>query len=210
MWVDLHSFTGGWKVDLSSCRGWYWWGKALNSTRHSLDCLGGIQFAGTLSGIYHTLSLEGVGGVGGESKTWNLFLWCISLIRAFWLKLSFCLLILGLVGDRHCSEVGWEGDDNSEDDCGKSFSEGSDGSCYDSLLFFSLRTYLSFFCDYSFLPWHWPADYTCVCNHFLSSDSLDFYDSFLLTHMYFFMIPSHSTRFHLFHHCSGTFWVLGI
>ena len=64
--------------------------------------------------------------------------------------------------------------------------------------------------NYSSLPHHQPADYTCLHNCFLPSNSLDFFDSFPLTHMCFFMIPSHSTVFHLFLHCSRTFRVSGI
>ena len=50
------------------------------------------------------------------------------------------------------------------------------------LLCFALIPF-SFFHDYSSLPHHRPADYTCLHNCFLPSASLDFYDSFLLTHM---------------------------
>ena len=55
-----------------------------------------------------------------------------------------------------------------------------------------LRTYLFFSCDYSSLPCHRPANLTCLCNCFLPSASLDFYDSFLLTvytSLWFHRIP---------------------
>ena len=67
--------------------------------------------------------------------------------------------------------------------------------CYVLPLFFVSQTYLFFSHNYSSLPHHQPADYTCLCNCFLPSTSLDFYDSFLLTCMYFFIIPSHSIKF---------------
>ena len=54
--------------------------------------------------------------------------------------------------------------------------------CYDSPLSFPFWTYLFFSHDYSSFPRHRPADYTCLCNCFLLSTSLDFYDSSLLTH----------------------------
>ena len=54
---------------------------------------------------------------------------------------------------------------------------------------------------------HWL---TCLHNRFLPSVSSDFFDSFPLTHMYFFAIPSHFISFHLLCHCSGTFRVSGI
>ena len=79
---------------------------------------------------------------------------------------------------------------------------------YDSLL--SFWTYLFFSCNYSSLPCHQVADLTCLHNRFLPSDSLDFYDSSSLTHMYFFTIPLYSTLFYLILLCSGTFWVSGI
>ena len=78
-----------------------------------------------------------------------------------------------------------------------------------SILFFS-RTCFFFSCDYSSSPCHQPADYTCLCNRFLPSDSMDFSDSALLTHICFFTIPSHSTVFHLTLLYSGTFQVSGI
>ena len=62
-------------------------------------------------------------------------------------------------------------------------------------IFFLSRTYFSFSRDYSSLSRHRPADYTCLHNRFLPSVSSDFSDSSLLTHMYFFAIPSHSTMF---------------
>ena len=73
---------------------------------------------------------------------------------------------------------------------------------FSDLLFFSR--------DYSSIPCHQPADYTCLRNRFLPSASSDFSDSFPLTHMYFFAIPSHSTMFLLLCHCSRTFRVSGI
>ena len=45
-----------------------------------------------------------------------------------------------------------------------------------------LRTYLFFSRNYSSFPRHWPADSTCLHNRFLLSASLDFLDSFLITH----------------------------
>ena len=94
MQVYHHCSTDGQKIDLSSCKGHYWWDSTQCSTKSSLDCLGDVQFASTLSGIYHTLSLKGVDEVGGESETRYLFLWWISLIVAFLLESGFCLLIL--------------------------------------------------------------------------------------------------------------------
>ena len=88
--------------------------------------------------------------------------------------------------------------------------------CYDSplffsFLFFSFGLFFSFLLDLSLLfsrllipPHHQPADLTCLRNHFLPSASSDFYDSSLLTRMYFFAIPSHSTMFLLLCHCSRT------
>ena len=73
---------------------------------------------------------------------------------------------------------------------------------FSDLLFFS--------CNYSSLSHHRPADYTCLHNRFLPSTSLDFSNSFLLIHMYFFAIPSLSTMFLLLCHCSRTFRVSGI
>ena len=58
------------------------------------------------------------------------------------------------------------------------------------ILFF--WTHLFFSCDYSSLPCHRPANLTCLCNCFLPSASLDFYDSFLLTvytSLWFHRIP---------------------
>ena len=60
--------------------------------------------------------------------------------------------------------------------------------CFTSISFVPW-TYLFFSCNYSSTPHHWPADSTCLCNHFLPSTSLDPYESFSLTHIYFFMIP---------------------
>ena len=71
------------------------------------------------------------------------------------------------------------------------------------ILFF--WTYLFFSCDYSSLPCHRPADPTCLRNRFLPSASSDFSDSFLLTHMHFFAIPSHSTMFLLLCHLLRNF-----
>ena len=71
-------------------------------------------------------------------------------------------------------------------------------------------TYLFFSHDYSSVPCHQPANSTSLHNHFLLSASSGFYDSFLLTHMYFFMIPLHFTMFHLLCHCSGLSQVSGI
>ena len=68
---------------------------------------------------------------------------------------------------------------------------------------FVSQTYLFFFHNYSSIPHHQPADSTCFHNCFLPSASLDFFDSFPLTHVYFFMIPSHSIMFYLLCHCSG-------
>ena len=71
-------------------------------------------------------------------------------------------------------------------------------------------TYFFFSHNYSSFPYHQPTDSTCLHNCFLPSASLDFFESFLLMHMYFFMIPSHSINFHLLCHCSGPFQVSGI
>ena len=76
------------------------------------------------------------------------------------------------------------------------------------LFFFGLI--FSFLCDYSSLPRHQPTDHTCLYNRFLPSNSSHFYDSPLFTHMYFFVILSHSTMFHLFPLYFRTFQVSGI
>ena len=73
-----------------------------------------------------------------------------------------------------------------------------------------LWTYLFFSRDYSSFPHHQPADYTCLCNRFLPSDSTDFPDSVMITCICFFAIPSHSTVFHLTLLCSRTSRVSGI
>ena len=78
-----------------------------------------------------------------------------------------------------------------------------------SYSFLSL-TYIFFSCDYSSTPCHQPADSTHPHNCFLLSASSDIFDSFPLTHMCFFMIPSHSIRFYLFCYCSGLSWVSSI
>ena len=91
--------------------------------------------------------------------------------------------------------------------------------CYDQqheLWSVMIHSYLFFFglifllYNYSSLPHHQPADHTCLCNRFLPSNSSYFYDSPLLTHIYFFVIPLHSIMFCLFLLCSRTFWVSGI
>ena len=85
--------------------------------------------------------------------------------------------------------------------------------CEDMLQFtpiLSFSSLLFFSCNYSSFPRHRPADSTCLRNHFLPSGPSDFSDSFPLTCMYFFTIPSHSTMFLLLSHCSGTFRVSGI
>ena len=74
-------------------------------------------------------------------------------------------------------------------------------SCYNSPLFFSFRTYLSFSHNYSSFPCHRPADHTCLRNRFLPSASLDFYDSSLLTHRT-------SLQFHHIPPCSNCFVIV--
>ena len=69
--------------------------------------------------------------------------------------------------------------------------------CYILPLFISFLGLIFFFShNYSSTPCHRPADSTCLHNCFLPSASLDIYNSFLITYMYFFVIPSHSTTFH--------------
>ena len=70
------------------------------------------------------------------------------------------------------------------------------GGCYNLLLFLFFGLIISFLCDYSYLPHHWPADLFTLHNHFLQSDSLSFFLSFLLTSMYFSAILLHSIMFY--------------
>ena len=91
-----------------------------------------------------------------------------------------------------------------------------EGICLSKLLamicsyLFSFGLIVSFFHDYSSLPYHWPTDSPTLHNHFLPFNSLDFHLSFSLTCMYFFTIPSHSFTFYCFVICSGTLQVSDI
>ena len=82
--------------------------------------------------------------------------------------------------------------------------------CYTSPLFFFFSDLSFLFCNYSSSPHHWSAAFTCLYNCFLPSASSDFFDSFLITHMDFFTIPLHSTKFLLLCHHSGLSQVSGI
>ena len=94
-------------------------------------------------------------------------------------------------------------------DIGTKRERGQDVLRFAPILFFS-SDLLFFSRDYSSIPRHRPADHTCLRNRFLPPASSDFSDSSPLTHMYFFVIPSHSTMFLLLCHRSGAFRVSGI